>query len=71
MVLWSLRTIAAVIVAASAGFAGYFGGRIRSKTWRIIISIIGIAAITGNPYIVALAYAVSAATYALARAGKI
>lgn len=60
---WSIVTITAVVVTASAGFAGYFGGHIKSKAWRIILSIIGILAVTGNPYLVATAYALVIATY--------
>ncbi len=60
---WSLITITAVIVAASAGFAGYMGGRIESKYWRIILAIIGILAVTGDWYLVLAAYIAVIATY--------
>ncbi len=68
---WALATIASVILAASAGFAGYFGGPIKSAPYRAVLSIIGILAVTGITYFVAAAYIMIAVTYVLARAGKI
>jgi len=65
--LWSLVTITAVVITASAGFAGYFGGPIKNKAWRIALSIIGIIAVTGNKYLVGLAFALSIATYIIAK----
>ncbi|MCE4624909.1 MAG: TRAP transporter fused permease subunit [Desulfurococcales archaeon] len=71
MFAWSLITIAAVIITASAGFAGYFGGKINSRVWRVVLSIFGILAVTGNPVLVLIAYALSAITYVLARAERL
>ncbi len=67
---WSIITIVAVIVAASAGFAGYLGGAIRRGWIRGLLAAIGILAVTGNPVLVAAAYIAVAAVFALARAGK-
>jgi len=68
---WSIVTVAAVIVAASAGFAGYLGGHIRSKPVRILLVALGILAVIGKPYLVAAAIIASLIVYALARAGKV
>ncbi len=47
---WGLIVIVGVIVAASAGFAGYLAGHIREKWLRAFLSIAGILAIgTGVP----------------------
>jgi len=53
---WSIITIVAVIVAASAGFAGYLAGPIYNKFIRIILVVVGIAAVVGKPVLVGLAY---------------
>ncbi|MCE4628429.1 MAG: TRAP transporter fused permease subunit [Desulfurococcales archaeon] len=66
---WSLITVTAVLVAASAAFAGYFGGRIDSKWVRAVLAILGILAVSGNPYLVFTALIVSAAVYVAARKG--
>ncbi len=68
--IWSIVTIAAVIIAASAGFAGYFGGPIRSRELRILLAVIGILAVTGKPLFVIAAFIASAVTYLLAKTGK-
>jgi TRAP transporter 4TM/12TM fusion protein len=67
---WGVVATIGVIVSASAGFAGYLGGHIRSRILRVILALVGIAAITTNPYTVAAAYALSVAVYLLARSGK-
>ena len=64
---WSIITITAVVVAASAGFAGYLGGHIKSRELRIALALVGIVAVTGNPLLVLLAIAASIAVYAYNR----
>ncbi len=51
---WSIFSVVAVIVAASAGFAGYLGGRIDSSVLRILLVIVGILAIFSNVPVVLL-----------------
>jgi TRAP transporter 4TM/12TM fusion protein len=68
--VWGLLSTGAVVIAASAGFAGYLGGHIRVKALRVALVVLGIAAISTNPYAVAAAYIASAAVYLLARLGK-
>jgi len=58
---WSIITIVAVIVAASAGFAGYLAGHIKNKIVRAVLAIAGILAVSGLLPLVALAYAVTLA----------
>ena len=67
---WSIITVTAVIIAASAGFAGYLGGPIRSRVTRVLLVLIGIIAITGKAPLVLVAYALSAIVYVLARRGR-
>ena len=66
---WALITITAVLVAASAAFAGYFGGRIDNKWVRAALAVLGILAVSGHAYLVFAALAASAAVYAAARKG--
>ncbi len=66
---WSLITIFAVIITASAGFTGYFGGRIERKSLQVLLVILGVAAVTGKPVLVIAAYALSIITYVLAKKG--
>ncbi len=68
--VWGLLSTGAVVIAVSAGFAGYLGGHIRVKALRVALVVLGIAAISTNPYAVAAAYIASAAVYLLARPGK-
>ncbi len=51
---WSIFSVVAVIIAASAGFAGYLGGRIDSAALRLVLVIVGILAIFSNVPIVLL-----------------
>lgn len=68
--VWGLLSTGAVVIAASAGFAGYLGGHIKLKPVRAALVILGIAAISTNTYAVAAAYIASAVVYILARMGK-
>ncbi len=68
--VWGVVATVGVIVSASAGFAGYLGGHIRSRILRVILAVVGIAAVTTNVYAVALAYALSLIVYLLARSGR-
>ncbi|MET1101187.1 MAG: TRAP transporter fused permease subunit [Pyrodictiaceae archaeon] len=65
--LWAVATLIAVIVSASAGFAGYLGGPINNPILRIALSIAGIAAVTTNPYAVLTAYILTVIAYLVAR----
>lgn len=69
--VWSLITITAVVITASAGFAGYLGGPIMSRAWRVILAVTGIIAVSGNKYAVALALVITLATYIMARRGGV
>ncbi len=64
---WSLVTITAVLIPASAAFAGYLGGPIKNNVWRGLLALIGIISISGNAIILAASYIISLATYILAR----
>ncbi len=68
--VWGLLSTGAVVIAASAGFAGYLGGHIRLKPIRVILVLLGIIAISTNTYAVTAAYIASAVVYILARMGK-
>lgn len=66
---WGVISTIAVVVAASAGFAGYLGGHIRSLPLRAVLVALGIAAVSTNVYAVSAAYAAILAAYILGKKG--
>jgi TRAP transporter 4TM/12TM fusion protein len=68
---WALATVAAVLVAASAAFAGYLGGPINNRYWRALLVIVGVAAVTGKWPLVLAALVLAGITYPLSKRGRL